>query len=459
MARKNNVQLDVTINGNQAIKDLKALQVQANKLRKELETETDGDKKIEKTKQLAAIENKMQQESVRNLGTLRSQRAYLNNQLKTLQLGTKEYEEQAAELRKINELLGEENKKARAVKEQVKESNGFFGKMKGGIAAIAGPMAALFAVGQVVEWTKELWRSIEATNKLRQEVGQLTGLAGKDLDNLTVKISALSKTTGEDQKELMLASNAFAKQMGISHEEAFTLIEKGFYNGANAQGDFLEKLKEYPVQFKNVGYSAEDTVKIMTQEVKGGVFGGKLSDSIKELGLSLTEMTKAQKDALTGAFGTDFTNELAKGLNTGELTVKEAYDKIQNEGKKLGLSTTQLATITADVFKGAGEDAGGYEEIVKQLDSAMLLNLDTLDDYGKQQKAVNDATQESETALNELSKTFTGSGSTATVLFQKALTFLFSALGKGVEIFGAIADKGEILFKKLFDIGNGYASR
>jgi hypothetical protein len=408
MAKKDKIQIDVEING-----------LKAGKTLKELET----------------------------------QKRTLNKELKLLTIGTEEYNRKAQQLQGINEIFSEQTKKLKAVNKEVKNGGGLFDKMKGGIATLLGPMAALFAVGQVVEWTKELWNSIEATNKLRQEVGQLTGLAGKDLDNLTVKISALSKTTGEDQKELMLASNAFAKQMGISHEEAFTLIEKGFYNGANAQGDFLEKLKEYPVQFKNVGYSAEDTVKIMTQEVKGGVFGGKLSDSIKELGLSLTEMTKAQKDALTGAFGADFTNELAKGLNTGELTVKDAYDKIQNEGKKLGLSTTQLATITADVFKGAGEDAGGYEEIVKQLDSAMNLNLDTLDDYGKKQKAVNEATQESEAALNELSKTFTGSGSTATIIFQKALTFLFSALGKGVEIFGAIADKGEILFKKLFDIG------
>ena len=389
----------------------------------------------------------------KTLKDLQRQKRTLNSELRNLTIGTEEYRKKAEQLAGINKIYSEQQKKIRGVNQELKTKGGFLGKVKGAIAPLGAAMAGAFAISVVADWTMELWKGIEATNKLRQEVSQLTGLQGKELDILTSKISALSKTTGEEQKELMLASNAFAKQMGISHDEAFQLIEKGFYNGANANGDFLEKLKEYPVQFKNVGYSAEDAVKIMTQEVKGGIVSDKLSDSIKELGLSLSEMTKAQKDALTGAFGQEFTNELEKGLNTGELTVKDAYEKIKTEGEKLGLSTQQIATITADVFKGAGEDAGGYQEIVKQLDAAMNINLDTLDDYGKKQKAVNDATQESEAALNELSKSFTASGSTASVLFNKALTFLYKSLNKAVEIFSVLSDKGEVLFKKLFDIG------
>jgi hypothetical protein len=389
----------------------------------------------------------------KTLKELQNQKRTLNAELRNLTIGTEEYRKKAEQLTGVNKIYSEQQKKIKGVGQEIKTSTGFFDKMKSGVASLAGPMLALFAVGQVVEWTKELWNSIEATNKLRQEVAQMTGLSGQELDNLTVKISALAKTSGAEQKDLMQASNAFAKQMGISHDAAFKLIEKGFYNGANANGDFLEKLKEYPVQFKNAGYSAEDAIKIMTQEVKGGILSDKLSDSIKEMGLSLMEMTKAQKDALNLAFGEKFTTDLTAGLNSGELSVKDAYGKIKEEGQKLGLSTQQIATITADVFKGAGEDVGGYQEIVKQLDAAMLLNLDTLDEYGQQQKALNEATQESEKALNELSKTFTGSGTSANIFLQKGLTFLYSALGKGVEIFGAITDKGEVFFKKLYDIG------
>ncbi|WP_291727965.1 phage tail tape measure protein [Bernardetia sp.] len=389
----------------------------------------------------------------KTLKELQNQKRTLNKELRNLTIGTEEYRKKAEQLTGINKIYAEQQQKIKGVNQELKTKGGFLGKVKGAIAPLGAAMAGAFAISVVADWTMELWKGIEATNKLRQEVSQLTGLQGKELDNLTVKISSLSKTTGEEQKELMLASNAFAKQMGISHDEAFQLIEKGFYNGANANGNFLELLKELPVQFRNAGYSAEQTIKVMTQEVKGGVFNGTLSNTVKEMTLALTEMTKAQKDALTNAFGSSFTNELEKGLNTGELTVKDAYEKIKTEGEKLGLSTQQIATITADVFKGAGEDAGGYQEIVKQLDAAMNINLDTLDDYGKKQKAANEATQESEAALNELSKSFTNSGSTATILFNKALTFLYKTLDKAVEIFGALSDKGEVLFKKLFDIG------
>ena len=103
----------------------------------------------------------------------------------------------------------------------------------------------------LAERAKEL---IVVTNKVKQIFDVTTGQAKK----LSSQILALSKNFDEDYTEILKAANAISKELGISAKKSLDLIQQGFQKGSNNNGEFLDILKEYPVQFKKAGLSAEE---------------------------------------------------------------------------------------------------------------------------------------------------------------------------------------------------------
>ncbi|MBS9773794.1 MAG: hypothetical protein KGV59_01375 [Tenacibaculum sp.] len=268
-------------------------------------------------------------------------------------------------------------------------------------ATIAGITAVLGAGKMWLDYNIAISESIKLTEKF-------TNLKGEELSTFRANVQGVADTFNKDFNEVLKGATTLSKQMEISFNEALNLIEKGFVKGADVNGDFLEKIREYPIQFKNAGYSAEEFVKIATQEAKGGVFSDKLLDTIKEANLSLKEMTKTQRDALSNAFGQKFTDEIAKGLKNGTKTTKQALEEIIKEANNVGLNFQQQQQLIADVFKGAGEDAGGFEEIVKQLNTALDKQNDQLTESEEATERLSRANRNLETAMADL---FDASGS------------------------------------------------
>ncbi len=250
-----------------------------------------------------------------------------------------------------------------------------------------GPTAlAIAGVTAVISGLSEAADKIGETNKNLAQTATLTGKSGEELNNFTTQVQALASTYDEDFNEILLASNNLAKQFGLSQEQALKLVEDGFIRGANNAGEFLEKIKEYPVQFKNAGLSAEEFINAATVEAQEGVFGDKFLDTIKEAGLRLRELPKATQDALKGALGADFTAELTKGIKAGEITTSEALQKIRAQLQITKPDVVALQTLTADVFGGAGEDVGGAVEALALFDKAINSTDKELNSYQKTQK-------------------------------------------------------------------------
>ncbi|WP_028890882.1 phage tail tape measure protein [Tenacibaculum sp. 47A_GOM-205m] len=322
----------------------------------------------------------------------------LKKELRKLNENDPKFEQKQKELQKARERYDELNNSINGTNDVLDEARGHWDNLLGGLisgnyemaskglqgittnikgitkaawAFITTPLGATLAtLGGIAAITKrwvgynvELYKTTELTRTL-------TGLSGEALEELRDKVSGTAKTFDLEYNDVLKSSNSLAKQMKISHKEAIDLITQGLARGANINGDFLDKLKEYPVQFKNAGFSAQDFIDIATQEVKGGVYSDKLVDTLKEADLALKEMTKTQTEALQNAFGEKFTQELAKGIKTGEITTKEAIFRIIKEADALGLNLQQKQQLIADVFKGAGEDAGGFSEIVLQLNES-----------------------------------------------------------------------------------------
>ena len=368
-----------------------------------------------KKNKVAMDENKDSQKAMRKeigltgltMGQLKKEQKKLTAQIDHgTTRGTDDYKRLKKELQEVNDVIDQQRKDLRGTEEAMGDVTdvggeliGAFGDIgqglasgnipmataglvvlrkslialtKSAIAFIATPigatLAALAGIGLVTKKWLDYNIAIAESVKLTE---QLTEFDGKRLSQYRAAVQATAETFDKDFNEVLRSANALAKQMKISQEDALDAITNGFVRGADASGDFLDKVREYPVQFKNAGFSAQDFIDIATQEATGGIYGDKLIDAIKEADLALKEFTKTQRDALENAFGETFTNEIANGLKSGEMTTKASLDRIIAKSNELGLNYQQQQQIVADLFKGAGEDAGGFAEIVLQLNEAL----------------------------------------------------------------------------------------
>ena len=193
---------------------------------------------------------------------------------------------------------------------------------------------------------------VEAT-RLTQ---QFTGKSGDDLKAFRNQVQAVADTFNADFKETLISANALAKQFGISADEAIQLIQDGFIAGGDANGEFLNTLKEYPAYFKEAGISASQFVAIVAETNKAGIFSDKGVDAIKEGNLRLREMTTATAAALDG-IGISST-QVQKDLQTGAKTTFQVMQEVSAKLAELPDSAQSVGTAIADMFGGPGEDAG-----------------------------------------------------------------------------------------------------
>lgn len=273
-------------------------------------------KKLEKAYEKAAPG----QNKAAALSALEAQR----NKVKAL---NKDLEETEADLQDINEQLDK-----------------FKSKDQNWNTIITGANQFAEVIGRVAE---SLSFSVEIQN-LTTEVKRMTDLSGAALDGFVAKSLEISEVYRQDSSEIATAANAMTKQIGGTYEENLRLIEEGFKRGANANGDFLDQMKEYGPQVAALGVSASDAIALIAKAGKDGVFSDKALDALKEGGLAVREMGQAQIDALAGI-----------GLKQKDLVGKTSIEALQLISKSMKGATEQAKQLVlADIFKGAGEDAG-----------------------------------------------------------------------------------------------------
>ncbi len=463
--------ITVEINGEPALNSLAALQQKAGQIKKALQNlnpETDMDKieairkeyeavekQIENVKQITGLtttEMKKIEAAANSFDVVNKKVQELRKQLNALSPESEEFKQKMLELKEAESQLEGIKKQLNGIEQATQETTKQTSKFSDTLSQLTKATFWLYIAQLIYEWGKAFLGVAVDVKNLRAEIGLLTDTTGKELDNLAIRTQAISKTFGVETKDLTIAANNYAKQMGISFKEAFDLMEKGFVNGANANGEFLDKLKEYPIQFKEAEISQETFIKAATMEVKNGIYSDKFLDSIKEVGLSLREMTKAQQDALTNAFGGDFTQKLLTDINTGTITTEQAFKRIMTESDKTGLSVQQMQTLTADVFKGAGEDVGGAAKVWEVYKDVVASSLEPQNEYAKKQREILESEKEVAAAQNEFAKVLeqnTGGYqllvNKGLVIATKAFTMLFEKVSSGAEIFfNFIDDLGDL---------------
>ncbi|AFR36231.1 phage tail tape measure protein [Riemerella anatipestifer] len=380
---------------------------------------------------------------------LRREMNSLTQDIKKLEVGSDEYLKKMEDLNKVKQRFSEVNSEIRGVNKTIKESDGHFKSVfSGNIAAdffMNGVSAAMqfgVAVKQRIDELIEIKRTINLLDK---------DLSGIRLDLAAAKVKAIAETYNKGVDEIMSAVKGLNAQTKDTNK-SLELIKKGFESGADASGEMLTQMKEYPTMMKDARVSAEEMIAIMAEAEKMGIYDDKGIDAIKEGMLRIREGTKATQEAMQ-ELGIDTESIYAK-IKSGAMTYFDVIKLVSSKLKDLGNDSRITGTAIADIFGGPGEDAG-YEYLSRL--GEINTNLEEIIASTNDVNAAKKEELEANEKLNEIWVSLTGTGSSLAMIYLKLKSgtadFLTNILGikkaKLSEEYNAQSIKLDLLAKRL----------
>lgn len=305
--------------------------------------------------------------------------------------------------KELKDIQGE-NKKVedgfKGTNEEIKKSKTSVVDLKGAIAGLGLAALAGAAIKEFIQLNAEIAKS-------RKEVALLTKATGLALDNITAKIRATSKVFDKDFNEILRTANTVSKEFGVSMTAALDEINEGFTRGLDINGEYLDTLREYSTFIKEAGLNTRQFNVLIQQQAQQGIFSDKGIDAIKEAVLSIREMTPATRDAIRGV-GID-TKKMTADIQSGVKTYFEAVQEIATKTRELA-DPVKTGTILADVFRGAGEDAGNFIFTLDELGDEFAELTDEQQAYVDAQDALLKATEKTQRELLNLTSSTQGLG-------------------------------------------------
>lgn len=296
-------------------------------------------------------------------------------------------------------------------------------------------MAGVAGAGMAFKWWYDYNKGLMEATRLTK---QFTGLTGDEMKSVRNEVLAVSNTFGLEFTETMQSANTMSKAFGISVSESLKIMQDGLVSGANANGEFLDTIKEYPRYFKEAGLSAEEMVAISTQATKEGIFSDKGVDTIKEGNIRLREMTTATAAALDG-IGIS-SKQVQKDLQDGSKTTFQVMQEVANKLKELPQSSAAVGSAIANIFGGPGEDAGlAYIEMLGNIELDMDKVKAKSGDLAKAQEDELNATKELQDAMASLFD-YTGGGfenmkAQLSTIAKKSLTAVIKGVVQAINYF------------------------
>lgn len=169
-------------------------------------------------------------------------------------------------------------------------------------------------------------KSLEDTsNAVATIVMQLGYLEEADLQKITENSMTLSDVYEFDIAESIRTVKSLMDQFGISADDAFNLIVQGAQEGLNQNGDMLDVINEYSVQFSDAGYSAENMFNMIANGYTEGSWSvDKLGDALKEFKIKMMDGSANDYLEMLGLNAKKITAEYAKGGDSA----RAATDKV-----------------------------------------------------------------------------------------------------------------------------------
>lgn len=220
---------------------------------------------------------------------------------------------------------------------------------------------------------------------IKQIMGE--GMGAEELETMTTNALMLRDTFEFDVSESVKAANSLMDQFGISGDEAYNLIAQGAQNGLNQNGDLLDVLNEYSVQFSQAGYDAEDMFNMLANGAESGTWSvDKLGDAVKEFNIRMTDGTANDALKELGLNVDDVNAKYAAGGKEAQGATQEiiaALQGVEDENERYLLGQQLMGTMWEDL----GEDAifsllNTQGEISNTKDALAEINEVKYDDLG-----------------------------------------------------------------------------
>lgn len=320
-----------------------------------------------------------------------------------------------------------------------------------GLGGIGLALTAFSGISAIID---DISQSARAIFDLKLQLENF-GVASENLDQVAVRAQTIGEIFKVSADEVAVAANTLVKEFGVPFEKAFDTIQSGFLKGANAQGEFLQELKEYPAQFRLAKIGIEEFLAVSIDSANKGVYSDKALDAVKEFGIQVRDQAKSAKDALTAAFGEEFTTNLFANVKNGSITSGEALQIVTKEIDKVGLNSVDLQRLISTLFRSAGEDAGEYVltlgDVLNNTDNLFVAETDLQKQLERNIKVTQDLNEEtakySQTVIDaEISrKEFLNGLKSIGLFITDTFIGILNAVGKS--------------FSELFGINEEYVKR
>lgn len=178
----------------------------------------------------------------------------------------------------------------------------------------------------------------------------------------TENAMTLTDVFGWDTQEQLRAVNSLMNQFGLTSDEAFNLMVQGAQLGLDQNGDLLDTINEYSVQFKDAGYSADDMFNMLANGAETGTWSvDKLGDAVKEMNIRVSDGTADEAFQKLG-LGVEETIGDAIILTEEFANLKTAQEKYNSAVAKYGQDSDQARNAQERLSKAQAE----YNELANE---------------------------------------------------------------------------------------------
>ncbi|MFC8332718.1 phage tail tape measure protein [Streptomyces olivaceus] len=211
----------------------------------------------------------------------------------------------------------------------------------------------LYARG-VTESVEEGTAAVQAA--LRNGLAAPEDLPG--LEAVATQVSDLGRLMEEDIGKVARAVGTMVKTGLVDNaSEGLDLLTKSVQQGGNVAEDLLDTFTEYPTQFRQLGVSAEEAFGLIQQGLRGGARDSDvIADSLKEFSIEAAQGGKRVMDAFKQA-GLDaerLTSAFAEGGPAARDALQEVFDKLQSIEDPL-----ERNQVAVGLFGTKAEDMAG----------------------------------------------------------------------------------------------------
>lgn len=211
------------------------------------------------------------------------------------------------------------------------------------------------------------------------QLQQIIGAMNVDMQKATQHALLLRDTFGFEVTESARSAKVMMEQFGITEQQAYTLMAQGAQLGADKNGDLLDTLNEYSVQFKQMGFDAESFMDIIVAGAQSGVWSvDKIGDAIKEFGVRVKDGSKTTTEGFE-MIGLD-AEVMAQKFATGGESAQQAFQETIAALKAIE-DPVQRNIAGVDLFGTMWEDMGEKAVFaMADAEAAVEMNGNTLDD-------------------------------------------------------------------------------